>query len=43
MDHEGFDSGAKRVFMGFGDLVNGINVWPISEGMARAAGGNVLF
>lgn len=32
MGHDGFDSGSKRVFMGFGDLVNGINVWPISEG-----------
>ena len=31
MGHDGFDSGSKRVFMGFGDLVNGINVWPISE------------
>ena len=32
MGHDGFDSGSKLVFMGFGDLVNGINVWPISEG-----------
>ena len=31
MGHDGFNGGSQRVVAGFGGLVNGIDVWPISE------------